>query len=412
MMTRSRLWILLTIMLVSASGLRAQDSLQQKQDSLPPAIESQSRPLVNGKQVITVLLPLYLDSAFDAAGQYRFARQFPRYFLPGLEFYEGVQLAIDSLNKEKLPLDVRIVDTRKAGSIYDLLKTPDIAEAHLLLAQVANNEIRPLADYAAKNQIPFVNVNLPNDGGITNNPYMVVLNSTLMTHCEGIYKYLQKNFSNQTITVFRKAGAQEDRLKTYLTSVEKSTLGIPVKLRYVNLPSTFTIDQLTPYLDSTKNNFVLAGSLDEQFAKNLCSQLAGVVKTYPLQVMGMPTWDAIRDFEKRDYKDLEILYTTPFNPMRTDPLSNSVLDYFKNKLYSRPSDMVFRGYETLYRFGKLLHELGPNIASGLGENKYKLFTDYNIQPVLLDRQNQQLDYFENKKIYVVKKLNGTVSTIF
>lgn len=411
-MTRSRLWILLTILLLSASGLRAQDSLRQKQDSLPPMVEPQSRPLVNGKQVITVLLPLYLDSAFDAAGQYRFARQFPRYFLPGLEFYEGVQLAIDSLNKEKLPLDVRIVDTRKAGSIYDLLKSPDITEAHLLLAQVANNEIRPLADYAAKNQVPFVNVNLPNDGGITNNPYMVILNSTLLTHCEGIYKYLQKNFGNQTITVFRKAGAQEDRLKAYLTEVEKATQGKPVKLRYVNLPSTFTADQLTPYLDSTKKNFVLAGSLDEQFAKNLCSQLATLLKTYPVQVMGMPTWDAIRDFDKRDYKDLEILYTTPFNPLRTDSLSNSILDHFKNNLYARPSDMVFRGYETLYRFGKLLHELGPNIASGLGENKYTLFTDYNIQPVLLDRQNQQLDYFENKKIYVVKKVNGVVSTIF
>ncbi|MFT4023123.1 MAG: amino acid ABC transporter substrate-binding protein [Flavihumibacter sp.] len=411
MTTRSRTWILLTIMLMSASGLRAQDSLSSQ--TVPVVEEPVARPLVNGKQVITVLLPLYLDSAFGAGGQYRFAKQFPRYFLPGLEFYEGVQLAIDSLNKEKIPLDVRIIDTRKTKSIYDLLKSPDIAEAHLILAQVANNEIRALADYAGKNHIPFINVNLPNDGGITNNPYMVILNSTLMTHCEGIYKFLQKNYGNQTITVFRKAGAQEDRLKNYLASVEKSTTGKPVKLRYVNLASTFTADQLTPYLDSTKNNFVLAGSLDDQFARNLCTQLAMLRKTYPVQVMGMPTWDAaIRDADKREYKDLEILYTTPFNPLRTDSLSVSILDYFKNKLYARPSDMVFRGYETVYRFGKLLNELGPNIASGLGENKYKLFSDYNIQPVLLNNQQQQLDYFENKRIYVVKILNGTVSTIF
>ncbi|HPZ88871.1 MAG TPA: hypothetical protein PLQ32_12240 [Flavihumibacter sp.] len=416
MTTSSRIGLFITLLMINAAGLRAQDTVPVVPQPVPvvPAIEnSLARPLVNGKQVITVLLPLYLDSAFDGGGQYRFGKQFPKYLLPGLEFYEGVQLAIDSLRKEKVPLDIRIVDTRKMKSVYDLLKTPDITEAHLLLAEVANNEIRALADYANKNQIPFINVNLPNDGGITNNPYMVILNSTLMTHCEGIYKYLQKNYSGQLITVFRKAGAQEDRLKTYFSTIEKSTLGTPAKLRWVNLPSTFTVDDLTPYLDSTKKmNVVLAGSLDEQFARNLCTQLASVRKSYPIQVMGMPTWDAIKDFEKKDFKDLEILYTTPFNPLRTDPLSISLLDYFKNNLYARPTDMVFRGYETLYRYGKLLHELGPNIASGLGEGKYKLFTDYNIQPVLLNNQQQQLDYFENKKIYVVKLLNGVVSTIF
>lgn len=67
---------------------------------------------VKKKQVVTFLLPLYLDSAFDAGGQYRHGKQFPRYFLPGLEFYEGVQLAIDSLNKEKVELEVNVIDTR------------------------------------------------------------------------------------------------------------------------------------------------------------------------------------------------------------------------------------------------------------------------------------------------------------
>lgn len=364
------------------------------------------------KQVLTVLLPLYLDSAFDASGQYRFASQFPRYFLPGLEFYEGVQLAVDTLRKEKIPLEIRIVDSRKSKSIYDIIQLPDVQEADLLLAQVANNEIRPLADFASKKQIPFVNVNLPNDAGITNNPFMVILNSTLATHCEGIYKFLQKNYSTTPVIVFRKAGPQEDRLKTYLTNVEKSTLGTAVKLKYVNLPADFTADQLTTYLDSNTSTLCLAGSLDEQFARNLCTHLAALKKTYPVQVMGMPTWDGIKEFDKREYKDLEIFYTTPFNPLRNDPLSESINVYFRDKLYARPSDMVFRGYETTYRFGKLLHELGPNIASGLGEKKHKLFTDYDIQPVLLDRQKQQLDYFENKKVYVIKKLNGVVSTVF
>lgn len=371
----------------------------------------QSKP-VKQKQVVTFLLPLYLDSAFDASGQYRFGKQFPRYFLPGLEFYEGVQLAIDSLNKEHVELDVNVLDTRSGKSITTLIQDPAVQEASLLVGHISNNEIRPLADFANKNQVPFINVNIPNDAGVTNNPYMVILNSTLASHAEGIYNYLEKKMNAATsILVFTKNGTQEARLKTYLTDVEKSKPGSKLKLKYITLPANFQATNLLPYLDSNKSTIAVAGSLDVQFARKLAGELAVLNKTYPVQVMGMPTWDGIRDFEGDEYRDLEIMYTIPFNPIRTDSLSSSINTYFRDKLYSRPSDMVFRGYEVMYRFGKMVAEQGANLALGLGEKKYQVFTDFDIQPVLLNKQQQQLDYFENKKVYVVRLLNGTVTTV-
>lgn len=51
---------------------------------------------------IAIFAPLYLDSAFDDQSEYRYAKNtFPKFINPGLEFYEGAQLALDSLNKEK-----------------------------------------------------------------------------------------------------------------------------------------------------------------------------------------------------------------------------------------------------------------------------------------------------------------------
>nr|WP_214447678.1 amino acid ABC transporter substrate-binding protein [Flavihumibacter rivuli] len=363
------------------------------------------------KPSIAVIAPLYLDSAFDQTGNYRYGKQFPKFLSTGLEFYEGIQLAADSLKKENVLLDIHIIDSR-TGNINQIIQKPEVRNADLIIAHVSGAEIRPLATLANKEQVPFINVNLPNDGGVTNNPYMVILNSTLGTHCEGIYKFLQRNYATSPIVVFRKAGAQEDRLKGYLNEVETATMGIKLKFRYVTLPSTFTADQLVPYLDSTKITMCIAGSLDETFALNLCQQLASLNTTYPVHVMGMPTWDNIRDFNLKEYKGLEIYYSTPFNPTRTDHVSESINTYFKEKLYSRPSDMVFRGFETLYRFGKQLREHGSNLNSSFGQKQYKVFTDFDIQPVLLDKQKQQLDYFENKKLYFIKKVNGAIVTVF
>ena len=69
------------------------------------------------KQKIAVFAPLYLDSAFDATNSYRYDKNFPKFINPGLEFYEGVQFALDSLNKENAQLEVFVFDTRSSKTL-------------------------------------------------------------------------------------------------------------------------------------------------------------------------------------------------------------------------------------------------------------------------------------------------------
>src|SRR5207253_5307397 len=71
---------LIFIFLLVVSGLKsmAQDSLARYQ--------------------VAVFSPLFLDSAFDETTTYRYGKTFPKFINPGLEFYEGAELAIDSLN--------------------------------------------------------------------------------------------------------------------------------------------------------------------------------------------------------------------------------------------------------------------------------------------------------------------------
>ena len=93
-------------------------------------------------------------------------------------------------------------------------------------------------------------------------------------------------------------------------------------------------------------------------------------------------------------------------------MKRTIANHFKNIMFSRPSDMVFRGYECFMHFGKLLLEHGPNLGSAIGEKKYKVFTDFDIQPVFLNKQSPTLDYFENRKIYFVKMQDGIVKGVY
>lgn len=387
--------------------VQASYCFSQQDDSL----NVQTVDTVRERQHIAIFAPLYLDSAFDAGGNYRYARSFPKFINPGLEFWEGAQLAIDSLKKEGVKVDVHVYDTRSTKKPFaSLVADPELKQMDLLIGHVNVNEAASLAWLANNQGIPFINANLPNEAGVSNNPQYVILNSTLYTHCSGIYRFLQTNYSVSNIIVFRKKGATEDRLKDYLTQIENNTAAIKLKIKYVTLENNFTIQQLQPYLDSNKTNVCLAGSLDAAFGQSLCQLLSSVSSSYTSTVFGMPTWDVL-DFEKPMYKGIEIFYSTPFYINPADKLVAHLNDYFRIQYYSRPSDMVFRGYETLYHFARLLNEHKQNISSSLGDKKYKIFTEMDVQPVL-DKKDMTLDYFENKKLYFVKKVDGQVKAVY
>ena len=60
---------------------------------------------------IALFAPLYLDSVFNNSTTDLPGRTLPRYVLPGLDFYEGAQLALDSLQQPGTKLNVTVYDS-------------------------------------------------------------------------------------------------------------------------------------------------------------------------------------------------------------------------------------------------------------------------------------------------------------
>ena len=363
---------------------------------------------------VGIFAPIYLDSAFDGAQQYRYAKNsFPKFINAGLEFYEGAQYALDSLAKENSALEIYVYDTRSAKESLEnqLERAATRDQVQLIIAHCSGNEIRLFADAGLQHQIPVINTTIPNDGGITNNPFFVILNPTLRTQIEGIYKFVQKNYATNPVIVFRKKGTTEDQIKLMLDNYGKSTTSVPLKLRYVDLPDSFTVNQLKAQLDSNRHSVCIAGSLDINFGRRLAYQLATINTQYLTVVVGMPTWDAIREFSNPEFKGQEIVYSNPFYNPKTDRVSQGINNYFSTTMYSRPSDMVYRGYEVTWKYAKLLMEFGKDLASNLGNKQYKVFTDFDIQPVI-NKNTTTLDYFENKKLYFLKWQDGVIKAVY
>jgi len=357
---------------------------------------------------IAVFAPVYVDSAFTG-DNYKLGKNFlPRYILPGLDFYNGVTLAIDSLNAEGASVEVLFYDTKSVETpINKIVLATEIQDVSLIIASFNNRtEIKPLADFALQKNIPLISATYPNDGGITANPFFVLINPKLSAHLEAIYRYLHRMYPTENITVFRRKGNLEDMIQNTFSDLNKRSPGIPLKFKTVELTDSFTSSQVTGYLDSTKQNIVLCGTLNETFGKNLSKALSSS-RAYSVTAIGMPTWDGLKDISK----DLEIIYSTPYNLTRTDKLSQLFIDDYRAKYAGWPGDMAFKGFEAMYHFTKLLLKYDKQLINHLSEKEYKLFNEFDIQPYRSNKASTLPDYLENKKLYFIRKVDGKIRSV-
>ncbi|MBT9483610.1 ABC transporter substrate-binding protein [Sediminibacterium sp.] len=356
---------------------------------------------------IAVFAPVYLDTVFNGSNYTLGNNNLPRNILPGLDFYNGVQLAIDSLNAEGQSLTVLFYDSKSnTQSVKQILETESLQDVSMIIAAFNNrNDIKPLADFALNKQIPLISMTYPNDGGVKANPYFALVNSTLTTHVEGIFKYLQKNYPTEPILYLKRLGALEDMIEGLFQDLNKKTPALPLKIRTVSANDSTNIASFNEVMDSTKTNIIFCGSLNENFGINLVKTTAAN-KSYKSILIGMPTWDAIKDLGK----GTEIIYSTPYNYTRTDKLAQSIIQIYRSKVSGRPSDMVFKGFEAMYHFGKLLIKHRNNIATQLSDNSFKLFNEFDFVPVKTNGESIPA-YLENKRIYFVKKTDGVIKSI-
>jgi hypothetical protein len=359
------------------------------------------------KYRVGIFANLYLDSSFTGE-QYRFANQMPRHLLPGLDFVQGALLAVDSLSTTK-NLEVVVYDLRSFDqSLPEIHKRNGFDSLHLMIGAVSGTEYMTLAEIAGQKNIPFVSATFPNDGGVTNNQFTIIVNSTLSVHCEALYNFVMRHNPTANIVYIRRKGQQEDRLATSFDEYNKGSNGTRLlKWKNVLLTDVFTPADIAVHLDSTKTNLIICGSLDENFGLRLVSNANSLRKKYDFELVGMPTWDAIKDLSKPEYKELPIFYSTTFYNTGTVAYTNFTKT-FTDLTYGRPSDLAYKGFELSWHFINLLLKYDDELMQHLNERNFRAFNEYDFKPIF-NKTSGRPNYFENKRVYILKRSSGLIS---
>lgn len=359
---------------------------------------------------VGIFAPLYLDSVFSN-NSFKYKQGVPKFIVPSVEFIQGAQIALDSIKLNKENIKAFIYDSKSyTQNIAALIKNKKIDSLNLIIGSVRDADYKQLADFALAKHIPFISATFPNDGGITANPYTVILNSTLKAHCEAIFSYLLQSHGTDLIFLCRQKGIQEDKITSYINQLNEQDGKALLNIQTLNADSVFSTAALQNKLDSNRQCIIIGGSLDEDFAKSLTAACYSLYPSYPITLIGMPNWDGFVALKnKNDFQDFPIYYTSPYFNGKWDNYSKMLSAVYLKKYKIKPSDMAFKGFETVLLFTTILTKYPGDVMNHLNNNTIKIFSDYNMRPVLLKKENATPDYFENKHLYFIRLLNGEKS---
>jgi len=359
---------------------------------------------------VGIFAPLYLDSVFSISGNFRYREGIPKFIVPAVDFVNGAQVALDSMKLDSQNVEATIYDTKSYSKpLAQLIRDKKLDNLDLVIGSVKDWDYRALADFALAKNIPFISATYPNDGGVNKNPFVVVVNSTLKAHCEAIFSYILQTHGTEKIILCRKKGIQEDKVAAYFRLINEQDGKPLVNIQTLNFDSTISPDILKNKLDSNGQSVIIGGSLDENFAFNLAAACNVLSEAYPITLIGMPNWDAFKSLQKKDdFEDFPIYFTTPYYNKKEDHYSKVLIDAYAKKTKGKPTDVAFKGFESTHLFIKLLTKYPNDFMSHLNDPSLKVFSEYNFRPVLLKKNNIIPDYFENKHVYFIKILNGTI----
>ena len=360
---------------------------------------------------VGIFAPMYLDSIFTSAGTIRYTDAIPKFMTPGLEFVHGAQIALDSMKLGKENIEAFIYDTKSyTQPIAQLIKDKKLEQLDIIIGSVKDFEFKQLADFALAKNIAFISATYPNDGGVTNNPFLVIVNSTLKAHCEAIFSYLIQNHGTDKIFLCRQKGVQEDKVAAYFKMINGQEGKPLLDIQTLNFDSVVSPGLLKNRLDSNRQTVIIGGSLDETFATNLTAACFELHESYPITLLGMPNWDNFKALQKKDiYEDFPLYVTTPYFNGKWDAYSKMVNAAYTKKYKGKATDIVFKGFECTYLFTKLVTKYPGDVINHLNDKGFRVFSDYNFKPVMLKKNAQFPDYFENKHLYFIRLMNGTVS---
>lgn len=382
------------------------DEKQLNIDSLESKINS-SNLLIDSILHVALMLPFMLDENDTIQHNCPHLQECPVHVnsVQSVHFYNGILLAIDSLRKAGLRVELSIYDTENdTAEIKKTLLDSNFLNSNLVIGPIYLRNIKMVTDFCKEKNIHVIcPVPIPNQA-LFNNRYITRLIPSKQTMMIEMARYnlTKSSAANRVLIINSKLKKDISYSKAFKSFYNTNLTENLDSLKSINLNSSSNLNQLKKHLKPNIENIIIVPSSDIGFVSNFMTRLSGLINTYEfrkyqLTVYGMEDWKEIQTIDEK-YKNNFNLHI-PLSG-RIDYSNNKTVEFinsYREKYSFDPDRFSFIGFDIAYNSLKGLMLYNGNIT-----DYYKSLDSYH-QGYYIKSNVFQVDSksgFENKGVHI------------
>ncbi|HAH22982.1 MAG TPA: hypothetical protein DCL77_04340, partial [Prolixibacteraceae bacterium] len=203
-----------------------------------------------------------------------------------LEFYEGALLAIDSLQKKGMNIELCVFDASNQNMINGLLQLDEFRELDLIIGPVYPELQQNVASFAAKNRIPMVSPLASTGNYEENNPWYFKVNPAKEYQIEQTAQYIASEFRDKNFILLPQSGNSNstevklaEMAKDKLMAARQSKRNGKGLFHEYNF-QTDGLNSVKPLLDDTGENVFMIPSDNEAQVSVAVTNLNALAENY------------------------------------------------------------------------------------------------------------------------------------
>lgn len=344
-------------------------------------------------QISTIKAAVILPFSIESGGRAESMRM--------IEYYEGLLLAVDSLKRSGVSIDLYAYDSGKnEKSLNSILSKPEMKNMNVIFGPLYQAQIQPLAKFTEDHNIRLV---IPFSGStdvVFKNPSVYQINTPQSYLYSEVFQNFAKMFANPNV-IFVKSASQDRSKEEFINSFKQDLDNRSITYKQISM--TDSVGAIQAHLDRNKANIFIPTTGKDAILIELMPKLTQVIERFPeisISMFGYPEWQTYTN----DYIDSFFKVDTYFySSFYTNNLLNAAKSFTKSyhRWFSKEMIVTYPKYGMLgfdigYFFLKGLSQYGNTLESNLHRMKVEpIQTGFNFGRV------NNWGGFINKKVFFV-----------
>jgi LysM repeat protein/ABC-type branched-subunit amino acid transport system substrate-binding protein len=290
-----------------------------------------------------------------------------------LEFYEGALIALDSLQRKGMNIELYVFDVSNQNMINALVQMDEFRDLNLIIGPVYPELQGTVASFAAKNRIPMISPLASTGNFEQNNSWYFKVNPSREYQIEQTAIYAAEDLRDKNFILLQLSG-NSTSADAQLARLCKEKLSISAGknlFHEYNLPQQ-GVNELKPLLDDSAENVFIIPTDNEAQVSVAVTNLTALAEHYNIVLLGTQALPKLKSIQTENYHRIRLRYLSPYFVDYNRPQVRRFVGRYREMYSAEPTPYSFQGFDVAYYFLNALYGYGKDFRNCLPDYRMEL----------------------------------------